>query len=152
MLIVGAVHIAQTLAPMAVLAGFEVTVIDPRGAFATAERFPGTRIEPHWPDEVMDRLAPDSRTAVVTLVHDPKIDDPALEAALKSEAFYVGALGSRGTHAKRVERFKEKGFPEADLTRIHAPVGLPLGGRKTPEIAVAILAEAIAAIHGKDAA
>jgi xanthine dehydrogenase accessory factor len=151
MLIVGAVHIAQTLAPMAQLSGFDVTVVDPRAAFATPERFPGTPLEPHWPDEVMAKLAPDLRTAVVTLVHDPKIDDPALEAALASEAFYVGALGSRGTHAKRVERLKEKGFTDDQISRIHAPVGLPLGGRKTPEIAVAILAEAIAAIHAKGA-
>ncbi len=150
MIVIGAVHIAQTLAPMATLAGFDVTVIDPRGAFATAERFPGVRLISKWPDEAMAEIEPDLRTAVVTLVHDPKIDDPALEAALRSDAFYVGALGSRSTHGKRVVRFKERGFTDRDLARIHAPIGLNLGGRKTPEIAVAILAEAVAALHGKD--
>jgi xanthine dehydrogenase accessory factor len=150
MIIVGAVHIAQSLAPMAKIAGFDVTVIDPRGAFATAERFPGTNVMASWPDEVMDKIKPDTRTALVTLVHDPKIDDPGLEAALRSPAFYIGALGSKKTHAKRIARFKEKGFDDAALGRIHAPIGLPLGGRKTTEIAVAILAEAVAAIHGKD--
>ena len=150
LIVAGAVHIAQSLVPMARSAGFAVTVVDPRAAFATADRFPDTTLEVAWPDEVMGKLAPDHRTAVVTLVHDPKIDDPALEAALRSKAFYVGALGSKATHAKRVARFKEKGFGDADLARIHAPIGLDLGGRKTSEIAVAILAEAIAALHGKD--
>lgn len=149
MIIVGAVHISQSLAPMAALAGFEVTVVDPRGAFATATRFPGVSLSSEWPDEAMEKLAPDARTAVVTLTHDPKLDDPALDVALRSEAFYVGALGSRRTHAKRLERLKALGFDEAALKRIHGPAGLDLGGRAAAEIAVAVLAEAIAASHGK---
>jgi xanthine dehydrogenase accessory factor len=149
MVIVGAVHIAQTLAPMASLAGFAVTVVDPRHSFATTARFPGVALSDEWPDDAMTAIKPDSRTAIVTLTHDPKLDDPALAAALRSDAYYVGALGSRRTHAKRVGRLKEMGFDDAAISRIRAPVGLPLGGRKTAEIAVAILAEAIAACYGE---
>lgn len=144
LLVVGAVHISQALAPMATLAGFAVTVIDPRRAFASAARFPGVALSEEWPDEAMARLAPDARSAVVTLSHDPKLDDPALAAALASEAFYIGALGSRATHARRVERLSELGLGE-HLGRIHSPVGLDLGGRAPAEIAVAVLAEIVQA-------
>lgn len=142
LLIVGAVHISQALAPMAATAGFAVTVIDPRRAFASEQRFPGVTLTDEWPDEAMARLAPDAQTAVVTLTHDPKLDDPALAAALASPAFYIGALGSKRTHEKRVARLTELGLA-AQLGRIHAPVGLDLGGRYPSEIAVAILAEVI---------
>ena len=142
LLIVGAVHISQALAPMAAMAGFDVTVIDPRRAFASTERFPGVTLLDEWPDDAMQRLAPDSQTAVVTLTHDPKLDDPALAAALASPAFYIGALGSSRTHAKRVARLTEQGLAD-QLARIHAPVGLDLGGRYPVEIAVAILAQII---------
>jgi xanthine dehydrogenase accessory factor len=141
-LIVGAVHISQSLAPMAAMAGYEVTVIDPRRAFASEERFPGVTLTDEWPDEALARLAPDVRTAVVTLNHDPKLDEPALRAALRSPAFYIGALGSTRTHEKRIARLKELGL-EAQLGRIHAPVGLDLGGRFPSEIAVSILAQII---------
>lgn len=142
LLIVGAVHIAQALAPMAAAAGYQVTVIDPRRAFASEERFPGVALSDEWPDEAMQHLAPDAQTAVVTLTHDPKLDDPALEAALASPAFYIGALGSRRTHEKRLARLTELGLAE-QTGRIHAPVGLDLGGRYPSEIAVSILAQII---------
>jgi xanthine dehydrogenase accessory factor len=144
MVIVGAVHVTQALAPMAAMAGFEVTVVDPRRAFATAERLPGVTVSTEWPDEALARLAPDAQTAVVTLSHDPKIDDPALIAALNSRCFYIGALGSKRTHAARVERLSAEGLA-AELPRIHAPVGLDLGGRSPAEIAVSILAQVIRA-------
>jgi xanthine dehydrogenase accessory factor len=142
LLVVGAVHVASALAPMASLAGFEVTVIDPRRAFASAERFANVALDSRWPEEAMVQLALDARTAVVTLTHDPKLDDPALIAALDSPAFYVGALGSARTHAKRVQRLTELGLGER-VGRIHAPVGLALGGRSPGEIAVAILAQIV---------
>lgn len=144
LLVVGAVHIAQALAPMAAAAGFEVVVIDPRRAFATPERFPGVALCGEWPDEAIARLGLDAASALVTLAHDPKLDDPALAAALRSPAFYIGALGSRRSHAKRLERLAELGLAEQP-GRIHAPVGLDLGGRAPAEIAVAILAELIRA-------
>jgi len=142
LLIVGAVHIAQALAPMATAAGFEVVVIDPRGAFASAERFPGVQLSDEWPDEALARLGLDERTALVALSHDPKLDDPALELALPSQLFYIGALGSRRTHEKRLERLRAAGLG-ALLGRIHSPIGLDLGGRSPAEIAVSILAEVI---------
>lgn len=142
LLIIGAVHIAQALAPMATAAGFEVVVIDPRGAFASAERFPGVQLSDEWPDEALGRLGLDAATALVALSHDPKLDDPALELALPSTLFYIGALGSRRTHEKRLERLRAAGLGE--LTgRIHSPIGLDLGGRSPAEIAVSILAEVI---------
>jgi xanthine dehydrogenase accessory factor len=141
MIVVGAVHIAQPLAAMAALAEYAVTIVDPRQAFATQERFPGVALVGDWPDAALRALAPDARTAVVALTHDPKLDDPALAAALRSPAFYVGALGSRKTHAARIERMRAHGFSDAELTRIHAPVGLDLGARSPAEIAVSILAE-----------
>lgn len=144
LVVVGAVHITQALAPMAAMAGFEVVVVDPRRAFATAERLPGVSVTTEWPDEALAHLGIDARTAVVTLSHDPKLDDPALIAALKSNAFYIGALGSTRTHAKRLARLTEAGLGE--LTgRIRAPVGLDLGGRSPAEIAVSILAQVIQA-------
>ncbi|MDJ0942000.1 MAG: XdhC family protein [Kiloniellales bacterium] len=146
--IVGAVHTAQLLAPMAELAGYEVTLIDPRRAWASPDRFPGLTLVDDWPDEALAKLAPDSRTAVVTLTHDPKLDDPALIAALNSEAFYLGALGSRRTHATRLERLRDQGCEEAALARIHGPIGLPLGGRSPAEIAIAVLAQMTQVLHG----
>ena len=149
LLIVGAVHIAQALAPMGAAAGFAVTVIDPRRAFATEERLgDSVSINGDWPDEAMAALAPDARTAVVTLTHDPKLDDPALDAALKSEAFYIGALGSRRTHAKRVARLTELGHGAEAMGRIHAPVGLNIEAITAPEIALSIMAEIVAARRG----
>jgi xanthine dehydrogenase accessory factor len=144
MVIVGAVHITQALAPMAAMAGFEVLVIDPRRAFATSERLPGVTVTTEWPDEALARIGLDAQTAVVTLSHDPKLDDPALIAALQSQAFYIGALGSSRTHAKRVARLSEAGLADA-LPRVHAPVGLDLGGRSPAEIAVSVLAQVIQA-------
>lgn len=143
LLIVGAVHIAQALAPMAAMAGYEVTIIDPRSAFASTQRFPDVTVTGEWPDEAMERLAPDAQTAVVTLTHDPKLDDPALAAALASPAFYIGALGSKRTHEKRIARLQELGLASDLFARIHAPVGLDLGGRFPSEIAVSILAQII---------
>lgn len=148
LLIVGAVHVSQHLAPMALPLGYAVTVIDPRRAFATEERFAGITINGDWPDDAMAALAPDSRTAIVTLTHDPKLDDPALDAALRSQAFYIGALGSRRTHAKRVERLRELGHDDAAIGRIRAPVGLPIKAVTAPEIALSVLGEIVAARRG----
>jgi xanthine dehydrogenase accessory factor len=141
MLVVGGVHIAQSLVPMAQMAGYAVTVIDPRGAFASPERFEGVALDNAWPDEAMEKMRVDARTAVVTLTHDPKIDDPALCFALRSDAFYIGALGSTRTQGARLERLREQGFDDEKLARIHGPIGLPLGGRSPAEIAIAIMAE-----------
>ena len=149
MLIVGAVHIAQPLSRMASVAGYDVTVIDPRASFATDERFPGITLNGDWPDEAMEALDPDRRTAVVTLTHDPKLDDPGLEVALKSDAFYIGALGSRKTHAARVERLTANEFTDAEIGRIHAPVGLAIGSISPAEIAVSILAQITVVLHRK---
>jgi xanthine dehydrogenase accessory factor len=146
-LVVGAVHVAQALAQMAQLAGYDVLVVDPRRSFATAERFPGTPLAADWPDEAFPKARLDRRTAVVTLTHDPKIDDPALELALRSEAFYVGALGSKKTQAARRERLRAKGFGDADLARIHGPVGLPIGAVSPGEIAISILAQIVASLR-----
>jgi xanthine dehydrogenase accessory factor len=141
MVIVGAVHIAQALVPMARIAGYDVTVIDPRPAFGATARFPGVEIVEEWPDEALGELDLDPRTAVVTLTHDPKLDDPAIRAALGSDVFYLGCLGSTRTHAKRVARLEEAGFSADDIARIHAPVGLDIGARGPSEIAVSVLAE-----------
>jgi xanthine dehydrogenase accessory factor len=141
MIVVGAVHIAQPLVAMARLAGYDPLLIDPREAFGSAARFPGETISHDWPDEAMAAAGLDARTAVVTLTHDPKLDDPAIRAALAADVFYLGCLGSTRTHAKRVARLTEAGFGEAALTRIHAPVGLDIGAATPAEIAVAILAE-----------
>jgi xanthine dehydrogenase accessory factor len=139
--VIGAVHIAQPLVPMLIAADYQPIVIDPRGAWATEARFPGVALSVEWPDEALLRLKPDRASAVVALTHDPKIDDPGLAAALRSEAFYIGALGSRRTHAKRLERLRELGFGEAELARIHAPIGLSIGAVSQAEIAVSILAQ-----------
>jgi xanthine dehydrogenase accessory factor len=139
--IVGAVHIAQPLSAMATLAGYNVRVIDPRAAFATAERFPGIALTHDWPDVALAKTPLGSRSALVALTHDPKVDDPALTAALKSDCFYIGALGSKKTHAARRERLGAHGFSKADLARIHGPIGLAIGARSPGEIAVAILAQ-----------
>ena len=141
--IVGGVHIAQYLTPMARAVGMSVTVIDPREAFADPLRFPDDVLVHDWPDEAIDALVPNERTAIVTLTHDPKLDDPALDSALKSKAFYIGCLGSKRTHAKRLVRLDAAGWTEADVARLHAPIGLPLGGRAPAEIAVSIMAEII---------
>ena len=149
MLIVGAVHIAQPLSRMASVAGYDVTVIDPRASFATDERFPGITLNGEWPDDGMRDLDPDRRTAIVTLTHDPKLDDPGIEVALKSDAFYIGALGSRKTHAARVERLTAAGFSKTQIARIHAPVGLSIGSVSPAEIAVSILAQVTDVLHRK---
>ncbi len=143
LIIVGAVHIAQSLAPMATMLEFDVTVVDPRGAWATAQRFPGVNVIQDWADEAFQAMGLDVSTAVVTLTHDPKLDDPALEAALKSDVFYVGALGSRRTHAKRKERLAEAGITDEQFARIHGPIGLNIGARSPAEIAVSILGKII---------
>ncbi len=141
LVVIGAVHIAQALIPIARALGYDVFVIDPRGAFASPERFPDVRVEAQWPDEVLPAIDLDPRTAMVLLTHDPKIDDPALDAALRSECFYIGALGSKRTHAKRLERFAVKGIAEETMKRVHAPVGLDIGARGAAEIAIAIAAQ-----------
>jgi len=147
MLIVGAVHIAQSLIPMAMQVGYEIIVIDPRTAFANPERFPDILLDKRWPHEAMSDFELDARTAIVALSHDPKIDEPALQAAMDSKVFYIGALGSRGNHAKRLERLAALGYSKEQLGRIHGPIGLPLGGRSPAEIAVAILAQVIQSRH-----
>ena len=149
MIVVGAVHIAQALLPMARLAGYDPVLIDPRPAFGAAPRFPGERILDDWPDAALEAEAPDARTAIVTLTHDPKLDDPAIIAALASPAFYLGCLGSTRTHAKRLARLREAGLSEAAIGRIHAPVGLDIGARSPAEIAVSILAEITARLRGR---
>ncbi len=141
LVIIGAVHIAQSVIPMASLAGYDITVIDPRGAFATGARFPDVALHAEWPDEILPRFALDARTAMLALTHDPKIDDPALNLALKSKVFYIGALGSKKTQASRQERLKAMGFGDNDLARIHGPIGLAIGAKGAAEIAISILAE-----------
>lgn len=148
LIVVGAVHIAQALVPFASQCGFAVTVVDPRRSFASDERFPDVTVSTVWPDEAMDELRPDSRTAVITLTHDPKLDDPALDRALKSAAFYIGSLGSRRTHAARLKRLRELGHGEAALARIHGPVGLDIEAVTAPEIALSIMAELVAVRRG----
>jgi len=151
MIIVGAVHIAQPLARMATLADYDVTIVDPRRSFATDERFPSLEVAQDWPDEALERLKPDHRTAVVTLTHDPKLDDPALEVVLRSSAFYIGALGSKGTHAARLERLRLQDIDELDLGRIHGPVGLAIGAKSPAEVAIAIMAEATERLRAEPA-
>ena len=141
MIIVGAVHIAQALAPIARMSGYDVTLVDPREAFGSAARFPDETILHDWPDEALAGLGLDARTAVVTLSHDPKIDDPAILTALGSDAFYLGCLGSTRTHAKRVARLEEAGLPPKKIARIHAPIGLNIKSRSPAEIAISIMAE-----------
>ena len=146
---IGAVHISQALAPIARQAGFVLSVIDPRTGFASQERFPDVPVIAEWPDEALEKNPLDRYTAIALLTHDPKIDDIALERALKAECFYIGALGSRKTHAKRVERMKARGFGDAALARIHAPIGLDIGAVSPAEIAVSIVGEVIGALRKK---
>ncbi|MGZ8309509.1 MAG: XdhC family protein [Rhodoplanes sp.] len=147
LVITGAVHISQTLAPVAQLLGYDVTIVDPRTAFASIERFPDVKVIADWPDTALPPLGVDRYTAFVALAHDPKIDDPALIHALGRACFYVGALGSKKTHARRVERLTAQGVSAADIARIHAPIGLPIGAVSPPEIAVAILGEITARLR-----
>jgi xanthine dehydrogenase accessory factor len=139
--VIGAVHIAQPLTQMLALTDYRAIVIDPRQSFATEARFPGVELTTDWPDEALERLKPDHRSAIVTLTHDPKLDDPALAVALRSECFYIGALGSKRTHARRLERLAALGFGEPDFARIRGPIGLPIGAVSQAEIAISILAE-----------
>jgi xanthine dehydrogenase accessory factor len=141
LVITGAVHISQALAPIAKLLGYDVTIVDPRTAFATPERFPDVPVIAQWPDEALPPLNIDRFTAFVALTHDPKIDDPALLHALSKECFYIGALGSRKTHGRRVERLKAQGIGDNEIARIHAPIGLDIGAVSPPEIAVSIMGE-----------
>ena len=141
LVITGAVHISQVLAPIAKLLGYDVTIVDPRTAFASVERFPDVRVIAEWPDQALPPLGIDRYTAFVALTHDPKIDDPALIHALSRDCFYIGALGSRKTHARRVDRLKQQGLIEADISRIHAPIGVDIGAVSPAEIAVAIMAQ-----------
>ena len=150
MIIVGAVHIAQPLSRMAGVVGYDVTVVDPRESFASPERFPGISLNHEWPDDALQQLDIDRRTAIVTLTHDPKLDDPALHVAIRSDAFYVGALGSRGTHGSRIERLKGEGYSELEINRINGPVGLNIGAISPAEIAVSILGEVIDTLHAKE--
>jgi len=149
LVITGAVHISQTLAPVGHLLGYDVTIVDPRTAFASVERFPDVKVVAEWPDVALPPLNVDHYTAFVALTHDPKIDDPALLHALQRDCFYIGALGSRKTHAKRVARLKEKGMTDADIARIHAPVGLDIGAVSPAEIAISIMAEITARLRQK---
>jgi xanthine dehydrogenase accessory factor len=147
-IVTGAVHISQAMAPMAKLLDLDLVIVDPRTAFATPERFPGVRLLTDWPDDALASLGLDSYTAFVALTHDPKIDDPALEAALRSDCFYVGALGSRKTHGRRLERLAASGFDAAATQRIHAPIGLDIGAVSPAEIALAILGEIVSTLRG----
>jgi xanthine dehydrogenase accessory factor len=147
LVITGAVHISQALAPIGKLLGYDVTIVDPRTAFASPERFPDVEVIAEWPDEALPRLNVDRYTAFVALTHDPKIDDPALRHALARECFYIGALGSRKTHARRVERLKAQGLNGNDIARIHAPIGLNIGAVSPAEIAVAIMAQVTERLH-----
>jgi xanthine dehydrogenase accessory factor len=149
LIVIGAVHISQALAPMAKVAGFDLTIIDPRTAFATDDRFPDATLMALWPEEVIPGLGLDPFTALAALTHDPKIDDGALAAALRAGCFYVGALGSRKTHGKRLERLRAMGLDEATLARIRAPIGMAIGAQSPAEIAVAILAEVIGALRSR---
>jgi len=149
LVMIGAVHISQALAPIAKIAGLDASIIDPRTAFATPERFPDVPLVAQWPDEALAAAPLDRYTAICLLTHDPKIDDRALVRALKADCFYIGALGSRKTHAKRIERMRAEGFGEAALARIHAPIGLDIGAVSPAEIAVSIMGEIIAALRKK---
>ena len=152
MVITGAVHISQALAPMARLLGYDVTIVDPRTAFASIERFPDVKVIAEWPDKALPPLGIDRYTAFVALTHDPKIDDPALTHALSRDCFYIGALGSKKTHARRVERLKAQGLTDADIARIHAPIGLDIGAVSPAEIAVSIMGEITASLRQAEAA
>ncbi len=152
LVITGAVHISQTLAPIGKLLGYDVTIVDPRTAFASIERFPDVKVIAEWPDKALPPLHIDHYTAFVALTHDPKIDDPALTHALSRDCFYIGALGSKKTHARRVARLKEQGLSDGDIGRIHAPIGLDIGAVSPAEIAVAIMAEITARLRAEEEA
>jgi len=147
LVITGAVHISQALAPFAAMLGYDVTIVDPRTAFASPERFPDVKVIAEWPDTALPPLGVDRYTAFVALTHDPKIDDPALLHALQRDCFYIGALGSKKTHARRVERLKAQGISDADIARIHAPIGIDIGAVSPAEIAVAIMAQITASLR-----
>ncbi len=149
LVVIGAVHVAQPLATLAQTVGYDVTIVDPRRAWSDPARFPGIRVLNTWPDDALKTLELDHRTAVATLTHDPKIDDPALHIALRAPVFYVGSLGSRRTHAKRLDRLHEAGFSTTETDRINAPIGLDIGARSHAEIALSVMAEVVAAQHGK---
>jgi xanthine dehydrogenase accessory factor len=149
LVVIGAVHISQALVPMARVAGFDVTIIDPRTAFATAERFPDVPLLAEWPDTALPKVSLDPFTALAALTHDPKIDDEPIAAALRAGCFYVGALGSRKTHSKRLDRLRGLGLDDVTLARIHAPIGLTIGAQSPAEIAVAILAQIIGALRSR---
>lgn len=151
LIIIGAVHAAQFLLPIARMIGHDVTIIDPRTAFATPERFPDAHLVAEWPEDGLPLIGIDSRTAIIALTHDSKIDDGALRMGLEAGAFYIGALGSNRTHAKRLERLKEMGCSDEDLARIHAPIGLDIGAQGPAEIALSIMAEVTAVLRGKPA-
>ena len=148
-IIVGAVHIAQYLVNFANSLNFEISVIDPRGYFATEQRFPNMKIINKWPDEAFKEIETDSNTALIALTHDPKIDDPALQHALKTNFYYIGALGSKKTHTNRCQRLKESGFSESEINKIHGPIGIKLGGRSAPEIALSIIAQLVSETYKK---
>jgi xanthine dehydrogenase accessory factor len=148
-IIVGAVHIAQYLIDYAKSLNFEIIVIDPRGYFATKQRFPDMEILNKWPDEAFKEIETNSSTALIALTHDPKIDDPALQHALKKKFYYIGALGSKKTHANRIERLKESGFNEDEINSIHGPIGIKLGGKSAPEIALSIIAQLVSETYKK---
>jgi xanthine dehydrogenase accessory factor len=148
-IIVGAVHIAQYLINYAKNLNFEIIVIDPRGYFATEQRFPGMEIINKWPEEAFKEIETNSKTALIALTHDPKIDDPALQHALNKKFYYIGALGSKKTHANRIERLKESGFNEDEINSIHGPIGIKLGGKSAPEIALSIIAQLVSETYKK---
>ena len=152
LVVIGAVHISQALAPMARIAGLDVAIVDPRTAFATTERFPDVPLLAEWPQDALPKLGVDRYTALAALTHDPKIDDPALLHAFASDCFYIGALGSRKTHGRRIERLKAQGVGENALARIHAPIGLDIGAESPAEIATAVLAQVIQALRKGDGA
>lgn len=149
LVVIGAVHVSQALAAMARLVDFDVTVVDPRTAFASEERFPDVRVIAEWPDKVLPEIGLDAYTGIAALTHDPKIDDPALKLALAANCFYIGALGSKKTHAKRVERLTGAGFSPEQIGRIHAPIGLDIGAVSPAEIAVSVLGEIVLSLRKK---
>ena len=148
-IIVGAVHIAQYLVDFAKSLNFEISIIDPRGYFASEKRFPNMKIINKWPDEAFEELDTNENTALIALTHDPKIDDPALQYGLKNKFYYIGALGSKKTHANRCERLKEAGFTEEQINSIHGPIGIKLGGKSAPEIALSIIAQLVSETYKK---
>tara|TARA_B100001123_G_C15012625_1_gene908177 strand:- start:191 stop:874 length:684 start_codon:yes stop_codon:yes gene_type:complete len=146
-IIVGAVHIAQYLVDFAKNLNFEISIIDPRGYFATEQRFPGINVINKWPNEALNEIKPDKNSALIALTHDPKIDDPALQFAIKNSFFYIGALGSKKTHANRCQRLKDAGFKDIDINKIYGPIGIKLGGRAAPEIALSIISQLVLEVY-----